>query len=92
MSSEEKLSLKVLNEKIQGLDATDLKERIEVLEEQIIDLVGCVIESLVRTRSSGAFQAAEALRDKYLDPERDLSSFGEEFVSTSTLRGATKGN
>lgn len=57
----------------------------EVSAEQFYDLLAGIMEALVRSRSQGAWRVAEALRDKYLDPELDLQTFGEQYTTTSSL-------
>jgi len=94
--SAEKLSLKSLDKRLQDLEAevafaTVPDSEPEVTAEQFYDLLIGIIESLVRTRSSGAYRTATALRDKYLDPEVDITKYGEEFVATGQLYSASKG-
>ena len=79
---------------------SDLEDRVKVLESEaayietdllsdadarFYDVLNGVIEALVRTRSQNAHHVAEGLRDKYLDPELDLSNWGEQVTTTRML-------
>ncbi len=78
-----KLNLFSLDKRVRELESEDN-------EELVIDLLYAVIEALVRTKSSGAWKTAEALKDKYLDPEIDVAQFGEGVVKTTDLLSARK--
>lgn len=62
----------------------------EVTYAMFLDVLNGIIESLVRTRSAGAFRTAELLKDKYLDPEASLDAYGEGFVKTGSLYATGK--
>lgn len=88
-----KLSLKSLDARLQNIEdwiAQSEAPDFSAVEEKFEDLLQSVIESLVRTRSSGARTTAIKLRDKYLDPDVDVSEYGEKFITRDQLHSAGK--
>ena len=92
-TSDVKLSLKSLDARLRRIEeelAYLARSRSDSGEEWFNDLLGGVLEALVRARSQGALMYAEALRDKYM-PGVPLHEFGEQVVLTGRLWSASKG-
>ena len=79
-----------LEAEVAALEAPPLKDG-EVTYEMFDDILHALLETLVRSRSQGGRQVAVALRDKYLDPEISVDSFGEQFTTSQTLKSARQG-